>query len=473
MLWLYLHFPHLLLDHVARSRQQPAPLAVVSDSARQVLQACPAAVRLGVHPGMALKTAISLAPELVMVRTDEDHQQQILEQQAHWLYRYMDRITLYPPDGLVAEAGSVQRLYGSLAAMQKHLQQALSERHLNTVMATGTTPLAARLLARAGSPVCSTDPQTLTQQLDQLPLARAEFDDPTLKRLNRLGLNRLGEVFQLPPAQLARRLTPETLAHVQKIQGQRPDPQTPWQPPHYFRQQADFGLPVEHTQGLLFALQRILTDLESDLQWRQQDTDSLLLVLRHHRHEPTRLRLRTTGPEHRAEAFMNLLRIRLEQHPLAAPVQALELTVNRFLGREATTGQDLLGENPNPAEAWHTLISRLQARLGEQALKHLAPAADHRPERAWCATDIRGLPPRRTQANNDPLPHRPLWLLDSPRPLDVTPDTWFSGPERISGGWWDGERVMRDYYIAQLPSGQLAWVLRDIQGGWFVHGWFG
>lgn len=472
MIWLYLHFRHLLLDHVARSRQDPSPLAVLSHGTRQVLQACPRARQLGVHPGTALKTALNLAPELVMIHADDTRQADILEQQAHWLYRHMDRITLYPPDGLLAEAGSVQRLYGGLEPLQRQLQQALEERQLNATITTGTTPLAARLLARAGVPCFTGAPLQMHDQLEALPLPHAGFDDRTLQRLARLGLTTLGQVFQLPAAQLARRLTPETLTYVQRIQGQRPDPQSSWRPPHHFRQRADFGLPVEKSQGLLFALQRMLTELENDLQWRQQDTDSLLLVLHHYRQEPSRLRVRTTGPEHRAEAFANLLRIRLEQHPLQAPVEALELKVTRFLDRQPGSHTDLLGETNDEGEAWHTLVSRLQARLGESALKHLAPAADHRPEKAWSARSLTAGPGKQSAAS-DHLPLRPLWLLPHPTPLEATPEAWLSGPERISGGWWDGARVLRDYYIARLPSGQLAWVYRDHQQSWFVHGWFG
>lgn len=472
MPWLYLHFRHLLLDHIARTRDTPAPLAVLCHGTRRVLQACPRARALGVHPETALKTALNLAPELVMVHADDDRQARILEQQAHWLYHHMDRITLYPPDGLLAEAGSVRRLYGGLEPLRQRLQGALKERQLSATLTTGITPLAARLLARAGADCFTDEREPMLRQLATLPLNQAGFDKRTLQRLTRLGLTSLGEVFRLPAPELARRLAPETLAHVQRLQGQRSDPQTSWQPPHHFRQRADFGLPVEKAQGLLFALQRTLADLESELQWRQQDTDSLLLVLHHHRQEPTRLRIRTTGPEHRAEAFLGLLRIRLEQHPLQAPVEALELGVNRFLDRRAACNTDLLGDAPDTGEAWHTLVSRLQARLGEQALKHLAPAADHRPERAWSARSLTGAGQRPgTEAEH--LPLRPLWLLPHPTPLTVTPDNWLSGPERISGGWWDGARVMRDYYIARLPGGQLAWVYRDNQQAWFVHGWFG
>ncbi|AOY88070.1 DNA repair protein [Marinobacter salinus] len=472
MLWLYLHFPHLLLDHIRRSREGTDALVIVEGSGQKVIQACPEARDQGVHAGMRLKTAISLVPELGMVRADHQQEARILEDQARWLYRYAAHIVLVPPDGLLAEIGSLQRLYGGLPAVWQTVEQALDERQLTAWPGIGHTPLAARLVARAGKGECTSDQGHIFRTLGRLPLLAAEFGVRTCTRLQRLGLNTLGEVFDLPAAELARRLSPETLAHVQKIQGARSDPQSPWQPPHHFRQQADFVQEIEQSQGLLFPLQRILSELEEDLCWRQQDTDSLLLVL-HHRHEaPTRLRIRTSGPEHRSEAFLNLIRLRFEQQPLRAPVIALLLSVKRFLGREATAGQDLLGETQDLNEAWHTLMSRLQARLGENALKQLTPQADHRPERAWSASEIQRHSQPATTANNS-LPRRPLWLLQGPQPLTEAPTVWFSGPERITGGWWDGQRVHRDYYIAQLHNGQLAWVFRDVRDGWFVHGWFG
>lgn len=472
MLWLYLHFPHLLLDHIRRSGENVAALVIVEGSGQKVIQACPAARGLGVGAGMRLKTAVSLAPDLGIVRADQQQEARILEDQARWLYRYAAHIVLVPPNGLLAEVGSLQRLYGGLPAVWKTLEGVLHERQLTAWPALGHTPLAARLIARNGKGEPTYDNSHILHTLGKMPLLAAEFDGRTCSRLQRLGLNTLGEVFNLPPAEMARRLSPETLAYIQKIQGSRPDPQAPWQPPHYFRQQADFMQDIEQSQGLLFPLQRILSELEKDLCWRQQDTDCLLLVLQHRNAEPTRLRIRTSGPEHRAEAFLSLISLRFEQQPLQAPVVSLRLTVKRFLGREAPGGQDLLGESQDLDEAWHTLMSRLQARLGDNALKQLAPRKDHRPERAWSASEVRRTK-RTMAATTGQLPRRPLWLLSGPQPLTETPRAWFTGPERISGGWWDGQRVHRDYYIAQLNSGQLAWVFRDVREGWFVHGWFG
>ena len=473
MLWLYLHFPHLLLDHVRRSQQTQGALAVVDLAGQAILQVCPEADHLGIRPGMRLKTALGLAPDLVILHLDSQQEANLLEEQARWLYRYAAHITLSPPHGLWAEVSSLQRLYGGLPAVWQTVEQALAERQLTAWLALGHTPLAAQLLAQAGKGECTADKGHILTALGKLPLVAAGFDEKSCTRLHRLGLNTLAEVFNLPARELARRLSPELLARIQKAQGTRPDPKSPWHPPHRFRQRADFIQEVEHAQGLLFALQRILTELEEDLCWRQQDTDTLHLLLQHRHEEATRLTLRTTGPEHRAESFLKLLRLKLDQHPLRAPVISLSLSVKRFLGREAPVGQDLLGDGQDLNEAWHTLASRLQARLGTEALQQLAPRADHRPEFAWTASAVKPASRHSETPEVSGLPARPLWLLSTPHPLAEPPARWFSGPERISAGWWDGQRVHRDYYIAQLSSGQLAWVFRDIRDGWYIHGWFG
>lgn len=473
MPWLYLHFPQLLLDHVRRTREKPVATAIIGGSPALVRQACPLAQAQGVSPGMRLKTALSLVPELAMVQPEPYQEQAILEQQARWLYRYAAQVALYPPDGLLLEARSLLRLYGSLDALWQQLTQAASQRQLSISLAAGLTPRAARLLAQVDQGICSQDAATLTQKVSQLPLTDAELAPTTLTRLSRLGLTHLGDAFQLPAKELARRLSPETLAYLQTIQGTRPDPQVFWQPPHRFHQQVDFIREVELAQGLLFPLQPMLSELEEDLQWRQVDTDRLQLTLHHRGRDPETLSICSSGPEHRASAFLDLVRLRLESFPLTAPVTAMALMVTRFLPRALPSGTDLLGETPDLREAWHTLVSRLQARLGEQALQQPAPYADHRPERAWVSTPLQ--PPRQGDAPSPQshLPLRPLWLLPAPQPLQQTPEHWLSGPERISSGWWDGRRVQRDYYTAQLPGGQVAWVFRDNRDGWFVHGWFG
>ena len=49
------------------------------------------------------------------------------------------------------------------------------------------------------------------------------------------------------------------------------------------------------------------------------------------------------------------------------------------------------------------------------------------------------------------------------------------GPERIETGWWDGEGIARDYYMAVNPRGMRLWIFRNRSrsADWYLHGFFG
>jgi protein ImuB len=91
--------------------------------------------------------------------------------------------------------------------------------------------------------------------------------------------------------------------------------------------------------------------------------------------------------------------------------------------------------------------------------------AEHRPERAW-----RAVAAGRAAAAEAPPGPRPLWLLEPPRRLGEGEFVLLAGPERIESGWWDGDDVARDYFIAARGA-SLAWIYRAREG-WFLHGLF-
>ena len=75
---------------------------------------------------------------------------------------------------------------------------------------------------------------------------------------------------------------------------------------------------------------------------------------------------------------------------------------------------------------------------------------------------------------------RPLWLLDPPQALVVAegrprlrgPLELMERGERIESGWWDGQPMGRDYFVARNPLGGRYWVFREVEEKrrWFVHG---
>jgi protein ImuB len=84
----------------------------------------------------------------------------------------------------------------------------------------------------------------------------------------------------------------------------------------------------------------------------------------------------------------------------------------------------------------------------------------------------------------------PAWLLDPAEPLEVRNaiPCWqgdalhlLAGPQRLDSHWWaqrevpDAQPVMRDYFIAQRPAGDLVWIYRERaaargQTCWFLQG---
>jgi protein ImuB len=185
--------------------------------------------------------------------------------------------------------------------------------------------------------------------------------------------------------------------------------------------------------------------------------------------------------------MLELLRERSEHLQLAAPVVAITLRVAHW--QPLAEGSGELFERSRPAGDAQ-LLERLRARLGEGAVQGLQPVPDHRPERAWRFCPPVGGQQVRGARNEDrgpavprtsPLVPRPLWLLESPRPL-AAPDgrPSYGGPlqlellpERIEAGWWDGDEVARDYYLAYSPPGERLWVYRDRRTGrWYLHGLF-
>jgi protein ImuB len=165
---------------------------------------------------------------------------------------------------------------------------------------------------------------------------------------------------------------------------------------------------------------------------------------------------------------------------------------------------DLFASTPPEHESLGRLIERLHARLGPGGLWRVSPYPDHRPEAAYRIEWVEDLTRLTTAATSkttrmapDGMPPtrppglpRPLWLLHAPvalterntRPFWHGPLALVAGPERIETGWWDGNLVERDYFVAENEEHILVWIFRSRTGRsnqgsgpgtWYLHGLFG
>jgi protein ImuB len=228
--------------------------------------------------------------------------------------------------------------------------------------------------------------------------------------------------------------------------------------------QIELPAPVMEAERVLFAARRLLLQLEGFLAARQAGVRGFALHLSHRAGRATRIGIGSATPHRDIEHWQRLLRERLETTALKNPVEAIRLEAAGLMPLSGAA-PGLFGDARGEAEAWERLTERLQARLGGAGVHGLAMHAEHRPERAW-----RAIAAGRAAAAEAPPGPRPLWLLAPPRRLGDGEFVLLAGPERIESGWWDGDDVARDYFIAARGA-SLAWIYRAREG-WFLHGLF-
>jgi len=370
--------------------------------------------------------------------------------------------------GVWLEIGASLALFGGLPALLARLRAALAPLGYTQRLGVAPTPAGAALLARAGIDAPVTDPTTLRTRLEPLPLALLALPEPVLAACDAAGMRCIGTLLAQEPAAIARRFGPAASDYLQRLVGLAPDPLPAWQPPPRWRARCEFASAVDATTALLFPLQRLLHELAGFLRATDRAVQRFALTLEHPAAPPLRLVIGLSIPGRDAGQFLRLARERLESVVARAPAGALTLEAEEFT-TPATLQTDLFAPERNATTELAELLDRLNARLGDEAVRRLQPHADHRPERAWRYLAGESPPPRVAVAVDDGPP-RPCWLLQQPERI-APPAELLAGPERIEAGWWDGADAARDYYLARDAAGARLWVFRDLRSAdWYLAG---
>jgi protein ImuB len=434
---------------------QPSRIACVNTNAH----------RAGVREGQSLTAARARCPHLIVHERDLAAERQALDTLAAWAYRFSARVTQLPPHSLMLEVGASLRLFGQWPALERRLRTELRALGHAHALALAPSALAAQVLAGWHDGLAVMQPAQLPRVLGEMPLSASGLDDGIIAALHGMGFRRLREVFALPRAELARRIGPGALDHLDRLRGFVAEVPVPYRPPDRFDRRLDFEAGIDRQESLRFPLQRLVRELAAFLAARDGGVQRFELWLDHEGRATTRIAVSLLAPQRESDALLEFAWVRLERVTLAGPATALGL-VAEALPKLSPLHHDLFDSTCNENLDWPRLAERLRARLGDGVLNGLACVADHRPERAWCHGDGDG-------GVSVPCA-RPFWLLPRPLPLRPAPTRILAGPERIEGGWWDGDDLRRDYYVVATRLGQRAWAFcpAGVREGWMLHGWF-
>jgi protein ImuB len=253
-------------------------------------------------------------------------------------------------------------------------------------------------------------------------------------------------------------------------------PRRPFVARERFRERCDFESEIEHVAYLEKALEPLVGHCASFLRQRQAGVERLMLRLRHREGPITRVQLGLASITSEQRRLRDVLSQKLMRLTLRAPVRGMELISGRLRALSAVSLDAFAGlTGAGGRDSAPQLVERLRARLGEGAVYGVCLIPEHRPEAAWRRVrELRTagkVPASQAAAEGDAGMPRPVWLLE--QPIAWQPREILQGPERIESGWWDGQGVARDYYVARRHGVKL-WVFQERQtAAWYLHGVFG
>ena len=478
MLWLCIALSQLPLEAL-RSEETDRPFVVTAceGSARWIVCCNPAAERARLKQDMNYTVALALCPDVQKLERSPTAETAALERLAAWAYQFSSTVIAaeVPLDfrrarsgALWLEIGGSLKLFGGFRNFIAALERELGLLHYSFQLGIGPTLEGAALLARSGIRVVMPSPAALQLRIRNLPIALLALEPAIAGALHTAGVRSIGLLLELPRAAVIKRFGVQLGNYLDRLVGAAADPRPVFRLPARYAARFDFEFEVKSTEALLFPLRRMLHEFAGFLRARDTGVQRFTITFAHRGAAGTPMDIGLSLADRDANRFLTLVREQLEHFELPAPTIGLGLSADQFAMPAALQADLTHGSLQQNEELAHT-IDRLAARLGAQQVHGLRSVADHRPEASWAAV------PLQTTRETPQFPERPLWLLQEPKPLQlsVMPQI-VSGPERIEGGWWDTGDVQRDYYVVHLSNGSSLWVYQDRgeRGGWYLHGFW-
>ncbi|WP_146442744.1 Y-family DNA polymerase [Vibrio kanaloae] len=489
MLWLYLHFPSLQLDTLFNSNElglngasHAQPIIIVDEKDHRVLQANQAALQSGITLGMGLGSAAALCHNLHVHPYSIELEKNKLKEIAQWAYLVTSDMALLPPNGLLIKASNMLSFYNGLDNYWLELKSHLELLNIQFSFATGYSPLSAILLGKQSINQVTNNVEQMKAWANQQTLSSSELPTKQVERLNRVGINLVEDLLKLPLQEVARRFDIDLVNYVGRLNGQFKHLIDFYHPPESFQQYLELLFDIENILYIEKPLLKLLNQLECFLKLRDRVAFELTLTLHLRDKDDHPVSFYSAQGDYLAEKWANLTHLTLESLKLTAPVQGLTLSLIRH-GEPQMAYHDLFDGNTGTLAALD-LLSLLQAKLGQACIQTPKMQQDPRPEKnnqysqpTLSHVAKKALTPQKanqqttTAININQQRLRPSILLPEPEVLTESV-TLSQGPERIVSGWWDGEKIIRDYFIAYSKNGRWLWVFRTPDKQWFLHGLF-
>lgn len=543
---LSLWFPRLAAERMLRTEPALAevPFAVIGEmaNAQHLISLNAAASRAGLRRQMGLADARAICPDLVTRAAHPLRDAAFLAALRRWAGRYSPWIAEEGPAALLLDISGCAHLFGGEEGLAADIEAAAARFGLSHRIGIADTAGAAWAAARyvdhrptgdrSGDAIDQEAPATRSRaakrkkwarvevpvdavgtaprivppgqtrrRIASLPVAALRLEEATVAALTRLGLTSIGDLAALPRGAVARRFGMEVTRRLDQALGAEPEPISPVRAETYFAVRLSFPDPIGLPGDLLAGMGRLLDHLGPKLAGRGRGARRLRLTLNRADGSWQALEIGLARPSHDPDHIAPLLALKLKEAEAGFGIDMMRLEAHvtepltpvQHKGHADAAAAARVRMRPGGGAEFDTLLSRLGARVGLEAMTRLAPAESHIPEKTATvmaaafseAVDHWPVPP--TPRPLMMFAPEPVMVVEAGRPPDVF--RWrrrqfhraaARGPERIAPEWWFDDRFWRsgprDYWVVETRSGERLWLYEalgaELSGGWFCQGDF-
>ena len=469
MLWLYLYFPKLQLDQLYIDALKQTSLVIIDFHLNEVVQMNDIAKAEGVSIGMGMASTIALCKELNIVEHKTELEQEVLEQLSQELYTVVADLCITSHNGLLIKLSNMLKVYNSISECWRAIDNILKQHKVCYYYALGHSPLTAELLATTKHNQLITEKRTLLKQVGQLSIELLDISKKSKDNLNRIGITFIHQLLTIPLKELAIRFDLELLNTLGKITGEIKTQLNYYQPPLTYDRNIELLYEISNTERLQKPMYFLLNKLEVFLQKRCLTCQTIIFTLIANDEVLSTIKLSSAIAQHRASKWLQLLQLKLESLKLSNPVRNVTLEVKE-LSQMTPNAPELFSNNNKSSKA--EFLSLLRTKLGENNVNFLAYKNEHLPEYRSELTKTEQVDTSQVPMVNNIKYPKPLYILATPTPLKYKVQIK-TAAQRLQTNWWQGEMIMRDYYLADNSRGQWQWIFKDHHNKWFIHGYFG
>ena len=384
-------------------------------------------------------------------------------------------------------AEGLQNVFASLDTWAAAIRTDLSRARLDGRVAVGFSRFGSYAATKLG-PDCrvfaSADDERAAAR--SVPLARLDIDPEVREFLTTLGITTVDSFLALPLAATRARLGEAAWRLHRLASGDLWSPLVPAPLEPVFERRLDFDTGEHDIERLIFQMKPLVDALAAELSAAAQAAERLDCVLSLDDRTTRALTITPAAPTLDVVQLVTLLRLKLAATTLSARVRGLVIRAAPIAAVPET--RRLIDTRAGRhREAAARAFARLAAMFGDTAVVRARLVDAHLPRARVAWEPVTRLADRAPAPRPGAAPGLVRRIFDTPRRAAAATDArgrpWLqgecddgrvdtiAGPYRVTGAWWRGRGVLRDYYFLHAPNGQVRWMYFDRnERAWFLEG---